>query len=146
MNSWNSEFVRSSFDKQARGFITNIEGKIKIQHPAVGSKIRRLVAEEGASADSADTVQRAQETFLANSKNGGFPFMQPLFGYVVEWLSVLGKTTELNALLDYAYTRFNRTGSEEGYSILGTIRFWMRTVIGVLLTPSREMPRLGMPG
>jgi len=114
MNSWNSEFVRSSFDKQAMGFITNAEGKIEIHHPAVGTEIRRLVIEEGACVDSPETVQRARESFLANSKKSGFRYMQPLFGYVVEWLSELGKTTELNALLAYADTRFNPAWEKGG--------------------------------
>lgn len=43
-----------------------------------------------------------------------FPYTQPTYGYVVEWLSELGKTTELNALLDYADKRLNPTWEKGG--------------------------------
>src|ERR1700704_1806517 len=102
MNTWNSEFVQSSFDKQAMGYITNIDGKIEIQHPAVGAEIRRLIIEDGASVVSCETVQRARQSFLTNKEKSNSPYMQPLLGYVAKWLSELGKSTELEALLAYA--------------------------------------------
>jgi hypothetical protein len=113
MNTWNSNYVRSNYAKQALGFITNVNGNIELQHPAVGSTIRQLVQTEDADPNLSETVRRARETFLANTKSG-FKYMQPHFGYVVKWLSELGKTAELDALLAYADTQFRPTWDEGG--------------------------------
>lgn len=114
MNTWNSEFVRSAYQKQSMGFITQVSGKFQIQHPAVGTEIRRLVTEEGASPNSPQTIRRAYETFLEKSGgaapiNGRPAYMQPLIGYVVKWLSELGKEAELDAILADTDDRFNPT-------------------------------------
>ncbi|KAK4250360.1 hypothetical protein C7999DRAFT_11921 [Corynascus novoguineensis] len=113
MNSWNSEFVRNSYGKQALGFITNIEGHIELHHPAIGSTIRRLAHEEGADPDSAEALQRARKRFLESSSPGP-KYMQPLFGYVTQWLSELGKAAEFGALLSYADAHFNPTWERGG--------------------------------
>ncbi|KAH6842206.1 Rft protein-domain-containing protein [Chaetomium sp. MPI-CAGE-AT-0009] len=113
MNTWNSEFVRDSYDKQALGFITNIDAHIELHHPAIGATIRQLVREEQADPGSVETLQRAREKYLAN-RPGGFKYMQPLFGYVVEWLSELGKTKELEALLSHADAQFSPTWDRGG--------------------------------
>ncbi|KAK3291430.1 Rft protein-domain-containing protein [Chaetomium fimeti] len=113
MNTWNSEFVRDSYDKQALGFITNIDGHIELHHPAIGATIRQLVREEQADPSSAETLQRARDKYLAN-RSAGFKYMQPLFGYVVEWLSELGKSKELGALLSHADAHFSPTWDRGG--------------------------------
>lgn len=113
MNTWNSEFVRDSYDKQALGFITNIDGHIELHHPAVGATIRQLVQEEQADPNSAETLQRARDQYLAN-RSAGSKYMQPLFGYVVKWLSELGKAEELEALLSHANAQFSPTWDRGG--------------------------------
>ncbi|KAL4881159.1 hypothetical protein BJY04DRAFT_228039 [Aspergillus karnatakaensis] len=113
MNTWNSEFVRSSYDKQTLGFITNINDNIELHHPAIGSAIRQLVQEESVDANSSETLQRARVKHLEGSPVGS-KYMQPYFGYVVQWLSELGKEAELEALLHYADTHFSPTWDKGG--------------------------------
>ena len=114
MNAWNPRFVRESYEKQVLGFITKAAGKIEIQHPAVGSEIRRLVVENGASADSTEVIAKARNKVMTTEKKPAIPYMQPFFGYVVKWLSELNKTEELNALLTYADRRFDPTWERGG--------------------------------
>lgn len=100
MNSWNSDFIHSSFDKQSRGFITKVNGRTEVHHPQVGLEIRRLIEEEGASADTKDTIERARNNVLKPDAKYP-PFQKPFFGYVAKWLSELGKQDELKSLLDH---------------------------------------------
>lgn len=113
MNTWNSNFIRSSYDKQALGFITNVNGKIELQHPKIGTTIRHLVETENADTNAADTVKRAREEYLKDPSIG-FKYMQPHFGYVIEWLSELGKTAEVEALLKYADSHFSPSWDKGG--------------------------------
>jgi len=118
MNTWNSKFVRASYDKQAMGFITNVNGKIQLQHPTVGTEIRRLVTEEGFPANSPDTIERANKAFRDQpssiTSQKGPTYTQPLFGYVIKWLSELGRAAELEAFLAHADQRFNPTWKSGG--------------------------------
>ncbi|OAX80483.1 hypothetical protein ACJ72_05185 [Emergomyces africanus] len=115
MNAWNPTLIRSLYSKQTVGFLTtNISnGAIELQHPAIGSEIRRLAAIENADPNSPETIKRARDTYLSSSRPG-FKYMQPHFGYVLKWLSELGKTKELNALLSYADERFQPTWEKGG--------------------------------
>jgi hypothetical protein len=112
MHAWNPQFVRDSYEKQVKGFVTKANGKIEIQHPAVGAEIRRLVTENGAGADSEEVIAEARHKVLSNKP--GSPYMQPYFGYIVQWLSELNKTEELNTLLAYADRRFHPTWEKGG--------------------------------
>lgn len=56
MNAWNSGFVRSGFETQSTGFITNLGGKVELQLPAVANKIRRLIKDEGVLPNSPEIV------------------------------------------------------------------------------------------
>jgi hypothetical protein len=113
MNTWNSKFTRSAYDKQAKGFITNIDGKIELHHPRIGATIRHLVATENADPNSAETLERARDEYLQDPSIG-FKYMQPHFGYVIKWLSELGKAAELEALLKYADNHFSPTWEKGG--------------------------------
>ncbi|KAE8372852.1 hypothetical protein BDV26DRAFT_82392 [Aspergillus bertholletiae] len=113
MNAWNSEFVRSSYAKQAAGFITHSAGGIQLQHPGIGATIREAMATENADPNSPETIQRAREKYL-RAPPSGLRHMLPHFGYVVTWLSELGKRAELDALLCYADSRFAPTWERGG--------------------------------
>lgn len=113
MNTWNSEYAHSGFENQSTGFITNLDGKIELQVTAVANEIRRLEKEEGASPRSPATVKKAIQNAKADASRG-FPYTQPTFGYVVKWLSELGKDTELNGLLAYADANLNPTWENGG--------------------------------
>ncbi|KAL2874335.1 hypothetical protein SGCOL_010506 [Colletotrichum sp. CLE4] len=104
MNSWNGTLVRSHYDDQALGYVTNTGGEIRLNPPAVGNEFRKLVKEDDAAPDSQETFQRAVRNAkeAEAGKKGGFPYTKPMFGYTVQWLSELGKEAELTALFDYA--------------------------------------------
>lgn len=113
MNSWNSDFIHSSFEKQSRGFITKVDGRTEIHHPQVGLEIRRLIEEEGAPDDSKDTIEQARVNAL-KSDTKHRPFQKPIFGYVAKWLSELGKKEELESLLDHFDTNCSPTWEKGG--------------------------------
>lgn len=114
MNSWNSDFVRANFERQSQGYITTVNGKTEVQHSIVGLEIRRLVEEEKASANSADTLQRARDLLLSGGTKNPFPYEQPLLGYATEWLSELGKTEKLDSLLAGIDENFNPSWENGG--------------------------------
>lgn len=113
MNTWNSEYVKSGFETKSSGFITNLDGNIELQVTAVANEIRRLEKEEGLPPNSSATVKKAIESAKALAPPR-FPYTQPTFGYVVQWLSELGKDTELNGLLAYADAKLNPTWEKGG--------------------------------
>ena len=115
MNAWNSEFVRAGFPSHVKGFITNIDGQIELQHPMVAGVYRAALAQgDAVDQDSAALLQRAREYYKENHSTIQFPYNEPTFGYVVEWLSELGKTTELNGLLAYADQHLQPTWENGG--------------------------------
>ncbi|KXH60051.1 hypothetical protein CNYM01_07846 [Colletotrichum nymphaeae SA-01] len=105
MNSWNGSVVRSHYEDQALGYITNTGGgEIRLNPPSVGNEFRKLVKEDSAAPDSRETLELAVRNAkeAEAGKKGGFPYTKPTFGYTVQWLSELGKDAELTALLKYA--------------------------------------------
>ncbi|PYH83537.1 hypothetical protein BO82DRAFT_331309 [Aspergillus uvarum CBS 121591] len=115
MNTWNSDFVRAGFDCHATGFITNIDGKVELQHPMVAGVYREAVAKENVSQTSRSKILRkARDFYLANRATINFPYNEPTFGYVVKWLSELGKTTELDGILAYADEHLQPTWEKGG--------------------------------
>ena len=83
MNSWNSVWVRSNFDGQRKGFITYENKKTEVQLPAVGLESRRLAEERGASADSAEIVQKAREAVFRKGKEQSL-LQKPIFRYATK--------------------------------------------------------------
>jgi len=124
MNAWRPEFVRSGYEKQAFGYITNIDGQVRLHPPAVGNAIRELVAKEDQDDASssppppptaallAQAVEMAKAA--ASTAKSKMAYTKPTFGYVVQWLSELGRTTELDGLLRYADERLNPTWEHGG--------------------------------
>jgi hypothetical protein len=104
MNAWNPEIVNDLFSKQTPGFITNINGRVRLQPPVVANHYRALAAESGSLSD-ASKLQKATELAKAEISNAPappFPYTKPCFGYVTQWLSELGQTELLTGLLAYA--------------------------------------------
>ncbi|KAK1623689.1 hypothetical protein BDP81DRAFT_331377 [Colletotrichum phormii] len=101
MNAWNSDFVYASYKKQALGFIAETENGVRLQNPAVAMIYRKLLKEEQAPVDGAAVLEKARAE-AAKLPPRPFPFTAPYLGYVVQWLSELGKEKELRDLLDYA--------------------------------------------
>lgn len=101
MNSWNSEFIRAGFKRQSAGYITILDDQVELQQRAVANEIRRPAREEGSLPNSPETVQRALD-IVKERPAPNFSYKQPTFGYVVQWLSELGRDVELNGLVAYA--------------------------------------------
>lgn len=114
MNTWNSSFVHSHYEKQALGFITNIDSEIRLQPPIIASKIRELVSELNASPSSPTTLKQAQD-LAASAPASKFPYLKSTFGCVAQWLSELGKKEELEALLRYADEKLYGKWENGGY-------------------------------
>ncbi|GLA13196.1 hypothetical protein AnigIFM62618_009726 [Aspergillus niger] len=114
MNTWNSEFVRAGFENHAVGFITNIDGQVELQHPMVAGAYRAALAQGDAAKGLSQVLQGAREFYKANKSNINFPYNEPTFGYVVKWLSELGKATELNGILAYADKHLQPTWENGG--------------------------------
>ncbi|CAI7678029.1 unnamed protein product [Penicillium pancosmium] len=106
MNTWNSNFVKSGYQAHSKGFITNVDGRVELQHPMVAGVLRANQTDETITSEA---LRTAKEYYLANRNSIPFPYSQPTFGYVVKWLSELGKTTELDGLLKYADEQGNWT-------------------------------------
>lgn len=98
MNAWNSAWVQENYNRQSAGYVTTINGNTQVEAPAVGNEIRKLVHDEGVSPNDPDTVARSRRAVVDAHKCESL-FQQPLFGYVAEWLSELGKEEELASLL-----------------------------------------------
>ncbi|KAK1572652.1 uncharacterized protein LY79DRAFT_707471 [Colletotrichum navitas] len=86
MNAWNSAFVRSHFDEQSLGYVTNTGGEVRLNQPSVAAEFRKLVKEHGASPTSRATLETARrnvkEAMRADPAEGkkGFPYTKPTFG------------------------------------------------------------------
>lgn len=110
MNAWNSDLVKSSFEKQSFGYITNIDGEIRLNSPTLANVYRDI-----AGSDPEDAALLSKALGIAKTiPPPKFPYPLPMFGYVVQWLSELGRTTELEGLLKYADTHLNPTWEEGG--------------------------------
>lgn len=113
MNAWNSDLVRSLYNRQSMGYLTTINGQTLLHPPALGNSFRDLVEKDDASPTSAETLQKARERSRGEAKPR-FPYTKPMFGYVVEWLSELGKKTELDSLLQFADEKLSPTWEHGG--------------------------------
>ena len=113
MNAWNSDLVRSLYDRQTMGYLTNVDGETRIHPPLVGSAIRSLAQTESLDPDAPDTLAKAKDVARKDDKPV-FPYTKPLFGYTALWLSELGKKDELDSLLRYADERLSPTWEKGG--------------------------------
>lgn len=123
MNSWNSDSVRACYNHQALGYLTTIDGETKI-HPAVVGNAYRKLANEGSSDTAApsEILQKAleiakvtsAEKMAARSAEKPLSLLsKPIFGYVAQWLSELGKP-ELTGLLKFADDNLHPTWNNGG--------------------------------
>lgn len=113
MNTWNSDIVKSLYDQQVYGFITNIDGEVQLHEDRIAEEYRKLVETENADKNDAAVLARARETAAALPPSK-FLFSRPTFGYVVQWLSELGKKEELDGLLKYANEHLQPTWENGG--------------------------------
>lgn len=113
MNTWNSESVKSLYDQQVYGFITSIDGEVQLHEDCIAEEYRKLVDTENADKNDAAVLARARANAAALPPSK-FLFSRPTFGYVVQWLSELGKKEELDGLLKYADQHLQPTWEKGG--------------------------------
>ncbi|KIL87247.1 hypothetical protein FAVG1_09805 [Fusarium avenaceum] len=113
MNTWNSDLVKSLYDKQSLGFITVIDGQVRLHDPVVAGIYRDLMDADNASPHDAAVLAQARHMASSVAPNK-FPYSQPTFGYVVQWLSEMGRTVELQGLLDFADEKLRPTWENGG--------------------------------
>lgn len=116
MNSWNPSVVSTLYSKQAHGFITNVSGRIRLQPPVVANNYRK-VSSDSPEASEKEVLSQAvamSKAQIADKAKPPFPYTKPAFGYVLQWLSELGRTTELDGLLAYADDHLDPTWENGG--------------------------------
>lgn len=113
MNSWNSKNVRSHYDQQMMGFLTNFDGRTELHPTQVALAFRKLVLEEGSDPNSLETLEKAREP-SRHVINPQFPFETLNWGTFTMMLSELGKQKELDDLLEYADEKLNPTWENGG--------------------------------
>jgi hypothetical protein len=113
MNSWNSAKVHSLYDSQVTGFLTEIDGKTRLQPTRVAAAFRHLVAEEDADPKSIETLHKARQQ-SGQFVHPLFPFETISWGCFLMMLSELGKKKELSDLLEYADSHLNPTWDNGG--------------------------------
>ena len=111
MNSWNSEDVRSLYDKQTMGFLTHFDGKTRLHPARVANAFRKLVAD--GEPNSLETLQKARDP-SRHMTNARIPFETLNWGTFTMMLSELGKKKELGDLLEYADEKLNPTWEDGG--------------------------------
>ncbi|GKZ27633.1 hypothetical protein AbraCBS73388_005159 [Aspergillus brasiliensis] len=122
MNTWNPKLVRSAFESQAFGYITNFDGEVRLNSPTLANVYREIA---GDNAGDKALLLKALE-IAKTIPPPKFPFSLPTFGYVVEWLSELGKHMDRftgNAAIGYARLNVN-----DGQKIMWD-RPWTRDIL-----------------
>ena len=102
MNTWNSKLINSLYDQQARGYITVVNGQVRLHDHAFAVQYRKIVEADdfNRSEDGAATVANARAQRAIHPPQSE-KYADPVLGCVLQWLSELGKKTELQGLLDY---------------------------------------------
>ncbi|KAI9729547.1 MAG: hypothetical protein M1834_006743 [Cirrosporium novae-zelandiae] len=106
MNSWNSSAVYSAYESQALGFLTTISNNNEtiLNSPVVASHLKKLIDNENADPSSPSTLAHARDLSRSDPKTKSRFYKKPILGYVVQWLSEVGKQQELDSLLHHADT------------------------------------------
>ncbi|KAJ7819912.1 hypothetical protein B0H14DRAFT_3736499 [Mycena olivaceomarginata] len=101
MNAWNSEEVHALYPTQILGFLSTVpeDGRVNVNSTPVGVALRTLVKQECADPDAPETLRRARELAGPPEKRA---YTRPDFGYVVQWVSEVGKAETLDGLLRHA--------------------------------------------
>ena len=104
MNAWNPEVVSELYPKQSLGYISRVsDERFNLNPPAIAQAIRSLVASEGLDPNAPSTLAKAKE--LASRiklPKPLLPFREPIFGYIVQWISEVGDKSTLDGILTHA--------------------------------------------
>lgn len=113
MNAWDPETVSSMYEKQNLGFLTNINGKTEVHATRVAAAFRKLVFEDECDPQDPSTLEKARE-LSPNFVNTKIPFETLIWLAYTMMLSELGKSKELDDLLDYADSKLDPTWENGG--------------------------------
>ena len=113
MNAWDSDAVRSRYDSQTLGFLTNFNGKTRLQLTRVAMAFRQLVLQEGADPNDIQTLQKAREE-SRHVLSERIPFETLNWCCFTMMLSELGKKDELTDLLECADEKLQPTWENGG--------------------------------
>lgn len=117
---WESDLVRGLHEKHSTGYLTTIDGKTRLHLPAIDNGHRKLIGIGGILHDFAETLDNAKDAAKGVAKR--LPYTKPTYGYVVEWLSELGKTDELSSLLRFTDVDFNQPNMARRRPVLSSPR------------------------
>ncbi|KAK5690844.1 hypothetical protein LTR97_012005 [Elasticomyces elasticus] len=112
MNSWNSDYVRKSYEQQTLGFLTHFGGKTQLNPTSVAITFRRLVLEEGCDQHDRETLGRARKESL--KVKSMIPYETLNWLSFTMMLSELGKRKELDDLLQHADEHLSPTWEKGG--------------------------------
>ncbi|KAJ7838769.1 hypothetical protein B0H14DRAFT_3109577 [Mycena olivaceomarginata] len=95
------EEVHALYPTQVLGFLSTVpeDERVNVNGTPVGVALRTLVKQEGADPDAPETLRRARELAGPPEKRA---YTRPDFGYVVQWVSEVGKAETLDGLLRHA--------------------------------------------
>lgn len=113
MNAWNSEEVQSRYEMQTMGSLTSFNGKTRLHPSRVAMAFRDLVLKEGSDPDDPKTLEEARDE-RRHVLSQRVPFETLNWGSFTMMLSELGKTKELNDLLEYADEHLQPTWEKGG--------------------------------
>ncbi len=104
MNAWNPEVVSDLYPKQSLGYISRAsDDRVNLNPPDVAQAIRSLVASEGLDPNAPSTLAKAKELApRMKSPGNALPYKEPIFGYVVQWISEMGDKSTLDGILTHA--------------------------------------------
>ena len=104
MNAWNPKVVHDLFPKQALGYISRVSKKrVNLNTPSVAQAIRSLVEKDGLDPNSPATLEQAKEMAPhVKLPEPLLPYKEPIFGYIVQWISEVGDDASLDGILFHA--------------------------------------------
>ena len=113
MNAWDSEAVRSRYEKQMMGSLTAFGGKTRLHPSRVAMAFRNLVLVDGEDLEDPQTLEKAKDE-TRHVVSQSIPFETLNWGTFTMMLSELGKTKELDDLLEYADEKLQPTWESGG--------------------------------
>ena len=113
MNTWNSDEVRANYDTHVLGFLTETDGKTRLNATRVALAYRKLVLEDGADRDAIETLTKAHQ-ICQQYISPVIPFETISWVTFTMMLSELGKKKELSDLLEYADAKLDPKWEDGG--------------------------------
>lgn len=130
MNAWSPEVVSELYPRQSLGYLSRVsQDRVNLNPPAVAEAFRSLMTNELLDPNALSTLAKAKELSQSIELPGPvLPYKEPIFGYVVQWVSEVGEKSTLDGILTHAdeyiaptwergglyYPRSNKISDAEG--------------------------------